>query len=714
MVVEERSRARVTPAPEGANGANAPNRRQIIEVVRFASPMYSSLHPHELLDHALTEAGPLARELLNVVQDELDTQPQYFPLRDAWRKARPNFAADFEGKLIELLQAGRRGEDPLHRASLPLGGMDSLSLVDEHQALQDVAIAHVVHIAEDFSRAELHQIGNFYAALRGIARARETDNPLRPALYAHALRHALAASPVGAQARYELMRAAAGPLARALNRQYVAACAALRDADISDLVASHGHTQSDPLAHQRLAAARGIGARPAARGTFDGLSRRVDAVNSGPQPLAPVTQRGPLAPAPFVRATGPDMLSRLYDQILADPRLLPPLKALLARLQIAVVRLARTDAMLLRRQDHPTWALLNRVAAHGMAFGRADDPRFIGFLQFMEAEAQFLVDAPTPTAALFQQVLARVDAHIDQQARQRGEGSAAALAALERAQMRSEWRQLLREQIDHQIAGAPLGPRMHRFLQTAWVDVIVTAMVRYGRDAQEAQAAMELVDAVIDSLTTPRNLADREALSMRLPVLIDHLMAGCESIQLSEPKREAALAELMGQHARLLRGQPALEPEASRPAAPPRSTSAAPLSADDIVRRLLEERDSQIPSLWLSADVDRGELPTVPVQLYNEHDSPDAHAALQRWVDGLEIGRWFHMFIQGNWHTAQIAWISEGRQFMLFVGREAEERLPMTRRALEALLANGLITALEDDGVVQRAVDTLMSDLDGG
>ena len=51
---------------------------------------------------------------------------------------------------------------------------------------------------------------------------------------------------------------------------------------------------------------------------------------------------------------------------------------------------------------------------------------------------------------------------------------------------------------------------------------------------------------------------------------------------------------------------------------------------------------------------------------------------------------------------------------MLFVGREADERLPLTRRALEALLANGLITPLEEDSVVQRAVDTLMNDLDEG
>ncbi|MFN3304971.1 MAG: DUF1631 family protein, partial [Roseateles sp.] len=143
-------------------------------------------------------------------------------------------------------------------------------------------------------------------------------------------------------------------------------------------------------------------------------------------------------------------------------------------------------------------------------------------------------------------------------------------------------------------------------------------------------------------------------------------------------------------------------------------TADAPATADEIVRKLMEERDSQVPSQWLRTEVDRAELPTVPVQLYNENDSPDARAALQRWIDGLQIGRWFHLFIQGDWHTAQIAWISEGRQFVLFVGRDADERLPLTRRALEALLANGLITALEDDSIVQRAVDTLMSDLDGG
>lgn len=658
---------------------------------------------NDLIDLALSEAPMLARELMNVIQDSLDAQTQHFALRESWRKVRGEFVASYEARLLQLLQTARRGEDPLLR-SQPRGG--SLSLVDEQQAQQDVAIAQVTQAAEDASRAELHQLNNFFAALRGTARARDRDNPLRPALFAHALQHALSVSALPVPAQLELMRVAAQPSAQTLHRLYLRACEALRAAQLSDMVAAHGQGRGDSMAHQRLAAARGVGARPTVHGTLDGLSRRVDAVNSRRQALLDTT-------GPFIRPSGPDMLSRLYDQILADPRLLPPLKALLARLQIAVVRLARADTSLLRDTDHPTWALLNRVAAYGMGFDHPEDEALQGFLKFMDAETQRLVDAPAPTASQFEQVLSRVDAHIDQQARHDDGGDTAALAALERGQQREHWREVVREQIDQQIADAPLGPRMYRFLQTSWVDVIVDAMVHHGRDAHEALDAMELVDAVLDSLMTPRDQAARNSLRLRLPVLIQRLHAGCDVIGLDPARRDAALNELMGQHARLLRGLPALDPQERR-ASSLRAPAPAPLSsADAIVQQLMDERESQVPSLWLRTDVNRGELPTVPVQLYSEQDSPEARIALQQWMDGLRVGRWFHLCLQGDWHTVQIAWISDGRQYVFFVGRESEERISLTRRALEALLANGLITALDDDSLVQRAVDTLLSDLDG-
>ena len=651
---------------------------------------------HSLLDEALAQTPDLSRFVLNAVQDAMEGKSQSFLLTDAWRRLRPRFAADLSATLLPLLEASRRGDDPLHR---PASSLDTLSLVDETQALKDVAIAHVIHTIEDQSKPELHQLGNFFAALRGTARARQNDNPLRPALFAQALHQALFGIELDAQLRYQLMQMAATPMAKGLHRIYTGLCAELRAAELTSLVSSHAARRQDADTQLRIAEAR---QRQQAHqpertqaATLDGLARRVDARNSRPQALDEPR---------FVPVAAPDMLSRLYDQILADPRLLPPVKASLARLQIAVVRLARSDASLLRKSDHPTWLLLNRVAAHGMAFERSDDAQLQAFLRLMADETQQLVDAPAPSAALFAQALQRVDAHIGQQARQRGERSAGALAGLEREQNRGQWLPLVREQIEVQIGTAALGPRLRHFLQTVWADVIVQAMVKSGHDAPEANAAIDWVDGLLDSLQTPADENQRAALRQRLPLLIAGLRAGCDSIALPESEREPVMQELMQQHGRLLRNQVA--------PTPPTVVKAPESSHAELLQRLLTDRESQLPEHWAHTRVDRGQLPTVPVQLYAEQDSPAAAAAVQHWLQSLAVGNWYHLFIQSEWMTAQLAWISETGLFLLFVGQNADERHSVTRGALEKLLANGLIAALDDTGVVQRAVDTLMKKLD--
>ena len=658
---------------------------------------------HSLLDEALSLVPDLSRSLLEATQDALDAKTQHFPLLDPWRRFRPRFAADFTATLTPLLQAGRRGEDPLQRRATSL---DTLSLVDEQQALQDVAIAHVIQAIDDKCNVEVHQLGNVFAALRGTAKARAQDNPLRPAVFAHALYQSLFGIEMDPRQRYQLMQVAAVPLARALHRAYSRLCAQLRAAELTQLVASHAAKQEDVNAQTRFAQARlhqHLAPQPA---TLDGLARRVEARNSQPQTFdATPSDFRPT----FVPTAAPDMLSRLYDQILADPRLLPPLKALLARLQIAVVRLSRIDTSLLRHQDHPTWQLLNRVAAHGMAFERADDERLQVFLNLLDAEVQDLIDAPEPSALLFKQLLGRVETHISQQAKQRSERSADALASLEREQQRSQWKPVLREQIEAQIAGAVMGVRLRRFLQTHWVDVILHAMVQDGREARAAQTAIEWVDTLLDSLQTPEHEAGRAALRRRLPLLIAGFRAGCDSINLPEAKREPVLQELMQQHNQLLSGKAARSESAPSRAAPGKPTEPTP---EELLQRLLTERESQLPEHWAHTRVDRGELPTVPVQLYAETDSPAAAAAIQAWVQDLRIGGWYHLFIQSQWLTAQVAWISDTGLFFLFVGQDADERHSLTRGALEKLLANGLIAALDDIDLVQRAVDTLMQDFD--
>jgi len=105
--------------------------------------------------------------------------------------------------------------------------------------------------------------------------------------------------------------------------------------------------------------------------------------------------------------------------------------------------------------------------------------------------------------------------------------------------------------------------------------------------------------------------------------------------------------------------------------------------------------------------VDRGRLPTVPAHLYSEQDSPAARAAVQAWIETLRVGQWCHLFLQGEWLTAQIAWISDAGHYFLFVSPDAEARHSLTRGALERLLPAGLITALGEDRIVDRAAQML-------
>lgn len=106
--------------------------------------MFVSLYFYDFFDYVLIEVGLLVWELLNLVQDEFDVQFQYFLLCEVWWWVCVSFVMDFEGKLIELLQVGCCGEDLLYCLFLQFGGLESFSLVDEYQVLQDVVIVYVV------------------------------------------------------------------------------------------------------------------------------------------------------------------------------------------------------------------------------------------------------------------------------------------------------------------------------------------------------------------------------------------------------------------------------------------------------------------------------------------------------------------------------------------------------------------------------------------
>ena len=249
--------------------------------------------------------------------------------------------------------------------------------------------------------------------------------------------------------------------------------------------------------------------------------------------------------------------------MLDDPALAAPVKAQLARLQVAVTRLALEDATLLRDESHPTWRLINAIAAYAGGFADANDARLQEFLRFLEDQTAALVQSPQPSSQQFEYLLRLVDAFIARQARERSAPSEAELATLERERQSGAWLKLLREQLDELARRAGLGPHARRFLHARWSVLIVQAMVREGQDGVLVQRLLHWVDPLIDSLREriairPRggqiraDDAARAELRLQLPALVSGIESLLEPLGLDPEQRQALMDALMKLHGRLM------------------------------------------------------------------------------------------------------------------------------------------------------------------
>jgi hypothetical protein len=709
--------------------------------------------PQALVDETLSQAPALATQVFEITLARLTGRHKAKPaaaelglfltLAEALRRQKQTFIKSLQQCLHQELNAALN-EDPdalRIRHPSPQASDDALGLIDEAQALEDVAVAGVISAIQESAGFELTQLGRIFEALRGSTRSKRDLNPLRPGVFASLLGHALYELTLAPPARIALLRVAGRAMAEALVPIYTSLSKHVHDPDLASLLAK---AQPAYAPHQTHGQAHTIGSgdENTAAHTLDELLRKMqeqDAQHRS-EPVAPLAPnqfpdldaliatlgvpdkvevahepRPSNESTPFpslssdasikeqVVPTGnaTEYLTRIYEKVLDDPELLPEMRVLLGRLQAPVLRIAEKDQQLLTNQEHPVWQFINCVASHSSGFSQADHVRLRAFLDFVESLVGRISVMTNPTAMLYWEALYEAQQFIDISARQAAAKTQITIEALERSLQRDKWQSLLRSQVHEQLRQAVVSTTVREFLENTWVKAMAETMVRYGPEAPEVQPMIDLVDDLLWSVQPLRRPEEREQLRQMLPTLTARLQFGFDLIQWPEDKRTALLDELMQRHTRLLRA-------ASIAQAPP--SELGPLPEEDTTPSVHGAMDSVSPAdsrLWGESDVDRGELPTVPVPLgsYDENATP---VTLDTWLVGLRLGSWCHLFLHGEWLTSQLTWISDSRNYFVFSGGPGEAPLSLTRGALLQLRAAGLLTALEERPLVQRAVDNMM------
>ncbi|MCP5287446.1 MAG: DUF1631 family protein [Burkholderiaceae bacterium] len=436
-------------------------------------------------------SGRLANTRLQFIDDELMRLPMVADqVFDAtWRTLTdsvPTLAHHERGIVAELLQTGpahrgrlverfvdavRRqvraevaGQAPVLAAAPPSAPSGGLSLLDETEIAADVETSHTIEAIRSVAEHELREMSAYASALAGDPDVSRDHNPFRAETYAQALWEAAQALPLARAYQARLMRHAAQPLAQVLRKAYAGACARLESQGIEPaayrtLILPGGKRSARPseswigegsptlhMVRQTLPAPTSVPPEPATQHVP--LERVIEDTDEALRALpadAPPTVRAQLLESQRARLVRHarssvdqqviEMLSRLFEAMLSDPRIARDIRAVLARLQPSALRLVLRDDSALDDYTHPVWRFMD-MTAHLASLQAEGDPRREAVLQLAEQLIDTMAREQVPDAPLYRRGLDRLLAADRAQFEARLQRAAADVAELQQMEDR--------------------------------------------------------------------------------------------------------------------------------------------------------------------------------------------------------------------------------------------------------------------------------------
>jgi hypothetical protein len=628
--------------------------------------------------------------------------------------------------------------------------LDDLELMDESRVEVDIEISRAMQLIDSTAEWELRELQTFTSTLTGQRHVNADSNPFRPLIYASALWDAACAVVNSPTQRAIVLRTSAGVVAGLLKNAWAAASTRLetqgvqpgayrtvvlpsgasfgrfaapesaRPGAISALLSSMPSTSFDPSrsrgdapSEDPAGAVHGVRSDGTSRRSpeleqallrLDELLRHLPAETSLSGRGTPNSSRIEQHRAALVAsASDPvdrqviELVTRLFESLLSDSQLPAAFRPAVARMQIAVLRIALAENAVLDSYEHPVWRLLDRIGEVSLGYSRLEDPRLSAFLAISSAVAEEMAGSTAPDTLLFRRGLNRIDVFLSEQLQGQVRAVQASVGALQLAERREILQQHLSQRLTDQMVAVRTSPTIRRFVTGTWAQVIAEDMLRHGEQSEATMSDLKTVDDLLWSLKIPDHPQSRQRLLQLLPGLLQRLRVGMELVALAVPEQQSVLNELMTIHTEALR---------------PGTRGSGVLTPEQIVQRMRDEVLPEAPAARSFSDsvIDLSSMETVPAEhLPSSGDKVDDDPS--RRVEAMRTGDRQRIFLHGRWSRVQLLWRSDRSVFFLFAGESPTRTHSITRRALERLSSAGLVQPIESKPLVQRAVDRMMREL---
>lgn len=410
-----------------------------------------------------------------------------------------------------------------------------------------------------------------------------------------------------------------------------------------------------------------------------------------------------------------NLVDMLFEFILEDRNLAAPMKVLLARLQIPLLKLALNDKSFFARSGHPARRLVNEMSSAALGWqevqaGSSESKRHDRLFEKIESTVEQLLNDDASDAELISTLLVDFVAFVDKE-RHRAKILEQRLLDAEDGKARSEVARALVDSSLLALKGDNILPQVGEdLISQAWGNVLLMVALKFGEDSDEWRQHLDIASDLIWSLSAPLTRDNRYKLLKLAPRLLKGLRAGLESISYNPYDMTQHFKALEAAHIQRLKASmasaaPAPEAKVSQ-ADVPESKQELPTEVTAISEPAIEV--DKVEASVITSAVE--ENPAAQVKLEAQAVSVDQVWLTQ--VDSLTQGGWFEMAgAEEQLFRCRLAAIIRAVDKYIFVNRSGMKVAEKSRVELAQALQKNELRLLDDGMLFERALEGVIGNL---
>lgn len=392
-----------------------------------------------------------------------------------------------------------------------------------------------------------------------------------------------------------------------------------------------------------------------------------------------------------------ELVAMLFDFIFETKDLPDGIKALLARLQIPVLKAAMLDSAFFAKKSHPSRLLVNELAKAGLGWATemgSEDPLY----RKLDEIVHRILDGFSDDLTIFEEMREALQQYLAEEEKAAELNIQSSAEAVNERDRRDLATSVVRTEIERRIDAYALPNFLATFLRTNWTRTLEILYFTHGEESEAWAQGLSTLEDLVWSVQPKRGGKDRKHLVALLPSLLKRLSAGLQLAPWTPDERERFMANLVEAHAAAVK--PSLAAVRS-----PTTAVAEQAKADAEQAKAAGDAAGAAKAEQLAEAM----APAAPMVVEQPEVIEDHYLEI---AQSLERGNWVEFEEEdGQLTFAKLAWVSPLRGTYLFTNRQGQKALSMTAEALAERFRGDRARLVEAEPLVDRAFSSVVASM---